>query len=516
MAEAPHGTLPNAVASPRTHGRTDRQSVVTSFRTEQVAYCERKASMRELSIPCLDAQPHTSMKEKMKQESAMSSSYTVKSGNAPKMTAATFFSKIKVIPVSHVSRLSVASRVSTLEKRASSHINQQKDKRGSLMERARSIRLLEQKVTFVTRRRVFFQRLRQFALYLFVLSLILGVLLYIILSSSDSTTIACCAGQVTTIVQGPRATAMALDSNGTLYIVDAFATKISTLVNGSLNDFAGTTTYADVDGALSDARFLFPTGIAIDASTGIIYVATRDSQTIRVIQNGYVSTMDYMLSAPSPQTSLPVYVYDDEIDYYAPLSLAVDGHSNLYVGSGAAVERIASDGSSVVLAGNSWRGYADGSSDSARFHYVRSLAVDAAGQFVYVADMYNKAIRRIDVANSVVTTMTLNGFQVTSTTRRPDCFQFIRPMGIALGLNDTQLYVADSWNNSIVVFDVNGALLDSFGTTNFGNQDDFMASAERKKAQDATFGNPWALAVDANGIIYVGDTGNRVIRRIAP
>ncbi|KAH9124253.1 hypothetical protein LEN26_008435 [Aphanomyces euteiches] len=492
---------PNSIGSPRNDERR-RKTVVTSFRSEQVAY-RRRRSTNPPEIPSLD---HSLQLKHAHHEDRTS----------PKQFSGKhLFSKVKVIPVNsdanaHATQLSRQRRNSVKPGKATG-------KRSSLLQRGRSIRLLEEKVSLIAKRRLFFKRARQIVFLVFVASVISGISLLVLLSMESTVPSVCCPGSVTTIAQGIRATSVTVDALGVVYIADAFASKLFTWSNGTLSDFTTSTVYGNVDGTLTTARFAFPTSIAIDSTRNIIYVATRDSGTIRTIQNGIVSTLDWERdTGPNPPVNLPVAAYDEEVDYYTPVSLAVDASGALYVGSGAVVEKYTSDGNVIVLAGIGWRGYADGPSYSARFRYVRSLAVDPTGHYVYLADMYNKAIRRIDTQNAQVTTMTLNGFIMTSSARRPDCYAFDRPMGIALNSNATQLYVADSWNNSVVVFSINGAWIATYGTGEFSATDDQIPSPSMPAGQNATFGNPWSVAVDKNGIIYVGDAGNRLLRRIQP
>jgi sugar lactone lactonase YvrE len=72
------------------------------------------------------------------------------------------------------------------------------------------------------------------------------------------------------------------------------------------------------------------------------------------------------------------------------------------------------------------------------------------------------------------------------------------PMGPCLfcGSNDT-LYVADSWNDRIQLFDFRGQFLGKFGTAGSGNGEFYM---------------PTSLTVDEDGMIYVADCKNHRIQ----
>src|SRR5262249_17238508 len=58
------------------------------------------------------------------------------------------------------------------------------------------------------------------------------------------------------------------------------------------------------------------------------------------------------------------------------------------------------------------RGYSDGVGPAAQFGALGQLAYDPAG-FLYVADLDNRSIRKIDVATAVVTTLVGSATQMT-------------------------------------------------------------------------------------------------------
>lgn len=84
--------------------------------------------------------------------------------------------------------------------------------------------------------------------------------------------------------------------------------------------------------------------------------------------------------------------------------------------------------------------------------------------------------------------------------------QFNEPWGIAVAADGT-IYVADTWNGRIQVFDMNGTFLRKWGYFN---------------TTDGTLGDPLALfgprgiAVDSQGNVLVADTGNKRILQFTP
>lgn len=83
--------------------------------------------------------------------------------------------------------------------------------------------------------------------------------------------------------------------------------------------------------------------------------------------------------------------------------------------------------------------------------------------------------------------------------------RFSSPQGVAVDRSGT-IYVADSNNNLIRKITTSGAV-----TTLAGSG---MSGAADGVATAASFSNPLALAVDAQGVVYVCDAGNHAIRRI--
>jgi len=85
--------------------------------------------------------------------------------------------------------------------------------------------------------------------------------------------------------------------------------------------------------------------------------------------------------------------------------------------------------------------------------------------------------------------------------------QFANPYGVAVDSAGT-VYVADGSNNLIRVITPAGVVTTLAGSVGYGFADGTGTAAQ--------FFNPWGIAVDSAGTVYVADSGNHRIRAITP
>ena len=131
------------------------------------------------------------------------------------------------------------------------------------------------------------------------------------------------------------------------------------------------------------------------------------------------------------------------------------------------------------------------------------IATDAGGN-TYVADTLNHRIRKITPAGTTST------FAGTGTAGFADgagsTAQFNQPVGLVISSTGV-LFVTDSGNHRIRAIDSAGVVstYSGLGTPGFT---DGIATAAR-------FLNPAGLAIDGTGILYLADSGNHRIRKVA-
>lgn len=188
-----------------------------------------------------------------------------------------------------------------------------------------------------------------------------------------------------------------------------------------------------------------------------------------------------------------------------PYGIAAAADGTIYVadaGEAQRIRRIAADGSVATIAGGE-RGFVDGPAGEARFDTPSGIAIDS-GNVLYVADTANNAIRRVTPDGTVTTIAGAahSGFLdgLSSEAR------FNGPVGIAVGPGG-QVIVADSYNDRIRALRPDGLVTTIAGDGVRGFADGPGGAAR--------FDTPCGVAVDAEGRIFVADSGNGAVRLIA-
>jgi len=290
--------------------------------------------------------------------------------------------------------------------------------------------------------------------------------------------------------RGPHG--IAVDAAGVVYVADTGNRAIRRITA------AGAVTTLPLTGQnLSEPR-----GIAVDAA-GVITVADYGSHTIRSVStSGVVSTFAGTLSSPGTTDAT-----GSAARFHYPSGVAITSAGILYVADtdNDTVRAITTGGVVTTIAGLAGRtSTVDGAGANARFEDPFSAAVDAGG-VVYVADSAAHVIRRI-TPDGAVTTWAGSPGSFGSADGTGSAARFYSPFGVAV---DTagNVYVADSMNSTVRKIAAGGIVTTLAGTARRGGNTDGTGAAAR-------FDQPFGIAVDANGNVYVSDATANTIRKI--
>jgi sugar lactone lactonase YvrE len=241
---------------------------------------------------------------------------------------------------------------------------------------------------------------------------------------------------------------VALDGGGNIYVGDKENNTISKLTpEGVVSNLAGQAgpSSGSVDGAASNARFRHPEGVAVDR-TGNIYVADVENQTIRKITSeGIVST----LAGLADTDGSSVDGIGNNARFFFPSGVAVDANGNVYVAEwgGHTIRKITPEGLVSTLAGSAGSpGSFDGVGNSARFQNPAGVALDDGGN-LYVADEGNHTIRKI-TATGFVSTLAGQPGHVGNLDGVGNDALFQYPVAVALD-GAGNIYVAQPYTHTI-------------------------------------------------------------------
>ncbi len=287
---------------------------------------------------------------------------------------------------------------------------------------------------------------------------------------------------------------VAIDASGNIIIVDTVNNRIRRInTDGIVSTIAGSQT-GFLDGASVTAKFMFPRGVAIDASGDIIIADTRNNRIRRIGTDGIVSTIAGSETGFLDGASVTA-------KFRFPRGVAIDASGNIIVAdtSNHRIRSISTNGIVSTIAGSE-TGFLDGASVTARFRSPRGVAIDASGNII-VADTGNHRIRRInkdDIVSTIAGSETgfLDGASVTA--------KFRSPTGVAIDASGN-IIVADQDNHRIRSISTDGIV-----STIAGSETGFVDGAKLT----ARFMSPTDIAIDTSGNIIIVDSINHRIRKI--
>jgi len=193
-----------------------------------------------------------------------------------------------------------------------------------------------------------------------------------------------------------------------------------------------------------------------------------------------------------------------QAQFNQPLGTAVDGAGNIYVADAAnqVIRMVTPAGQVTTFAGNSGQGLTNGAVANANFNHPVGMCVDGTGN-IYIADEDNNVVRKI--SGGMVTTLAGTGSPGAQDGPAAQA-TFYQPCGVAVD-GAGNVYVADNGNNKIrVISSASGQVSTLAGSGSVGSAD--------ATGVYASFYQPFSVALDPFGNLYVADRYNHKIRKI--
>ncbi len=306
---------------------------------------------------------------------------------------------------------------------------------------------------------------------------------------------------------------LAADAGGNLFAADTGNHTIRKigLGGGAVTTIAGGVgVTGNLDGMGNAARFSSPSGLAADGA-GNFYVADRDNHTIRKL---VPATLNVVTVAGTASQSGGDDGTGSAARFFRPSSVTSDGAGNLYVAdfSNHTIRKLVlSSGAVTTTAGTAgMNGAADGASSGARFDNPFGIVSDGADA-LYVADRFNHTIRKVVLSTGMVTTLAGTAGALGSSDASGASARFNFPFGVAsAGPADRYLYVADSNNHTVRQISLSsGEVTTVAGSAGTVGELDGVGTG-------ALFNHPFGIVADAAGNLYVADRFNHTIRKVVP
>ena len=310
---------------------------------------------------------------------------------------------------------------------------------------------------------------------------------------------------------------VAVDAKGNVYIADRDNHRIRRVgPDGIITTVAGSGAtgfreagFSGDGGPATQARLNFPGGVAVDEK-GNLYIADTNNYRIRRVgPEGIITTLAGTGKGgfsgdggPAAQASLD-----------SPIGVAVDAAGSVYIADAGndRIRRVSPDGIITTIAGGGSFLGDGGPAIQAILDGPIGVAVDAKGD-VYIADKVNHRVRRVG-SDGVITTFAgtgptgygKGGFSGDGGPAVQAQLNF--PSGIAVDAKGN-VYIADTGNHRIRLVGPDGIITTFAGT----GKTDF--SGDGGPATQASLKNPYGVAVDAKGVVYIADSNNQRIRRV--
>ena len=215
-----------------------------------------------------------------------------------------------------------------------------------------------------------------------------------------------------------------------------------------------------------ESRLINPRGVAI-SSDNTVFVAAEDCVKKFTLEGQFIASVGSEGSG--------------RLQFDEPWAIAYNSTNNRVYVCDTYNHRITILNHDLTFHGS----FGSKGSEAGQFNNPDGISVDRKGN-VLVADELNNRIQVFDAS----------GHYLSSITHTTPGQQLKRPVSVSVGPDDC-VYVVENGSARVSVFDENGKYIKSFG---------------KRGNKDGEFNSPRAIAVSADGYVYVSDTGNNQLQ----
>jgi hypothetical protein len=304
---------------------------------------------------------------------------------------------------------------------------------------------------------------------------------------------------------------IALDAAGNLFIADGSNLRVRRVdhVTGIITTVAGSGWWSDLgdNGPATAAQVNDPCGVVLDSAGNLFIAATGQGRIRRVDHATQIITSVAGYGA--------THLWDNGPATAATLSypdaVASNALGDIYIAD-TANSRIRkvdhATGVITTIAGGGNAGLGDnGPATAASLYGPSGLAIDAAGN-IFIVDRFNDRIRMVNGATGIITTVAGSGTSGLGDGGQATAATLTDPVAVALdGVGN--LYISDLGDNRVrKVTRATGVIITIAGNGTWGySQDNILATT-------AALRSPFGVAVDTDGNIFFADCGSCRVRKV--
>jgi autotransporter-associated beta strand protein len=307
---------------------------------------------------------------------------------------------------------------------------------------------------------------------------------------------------------------LATDHSGNLYVADLNNNRIRRVdaTTGIITTVAGNgiTGFSGDGGVATNASLNNPTAVAVDR-LGNLFISDYGNSRVRRVDaaTGVMTTVagngiaGFSGDGGAATNASLKFIYGITVDDFGNLFIA-DSSNNR-------IRRVDADtGIITTVAGNGVAGYnGDGiPATSAKLYGPFDVTADSAGN-LFIADVYNARIRRVDAATGIITTVAgtgssgYNGDGIPATSAK-----LYGPFDVTVD-SAGNLFIADWFNYRVRWVDVASGLITTLaGTGSLGYNGDGIP------AFTAGLTDPTGTAIDRAGNLYIAELNGQRVRRV--